>query len=89
MLSNNYSQKLLDHTKQSLNEALKISSKREIQKAEEGTSHLIGNECAIKLWRFQKIHNKIIQRHLKTRMIKKYLKKDMYHQKKGRKLLMI
>ena len=37
---------------------------------------------------FQKIDNKIIQRQLHMRIIKKYLKKIMYLQKKGKKLLM-
>ena len=40
--------------------------------------------------KFQKIHNKIIQRQLQMRTInkylKKYLKKDIYLQKKDRKL---
>ena len=38
---------------------------------------------------FKKIHNKIIQKKLQIRMIKKYLKKDIYLQKKGNKLLII
>ena len=36
-----------------------------------------------------KIHNKIIQRQLEMRMIKKYLKKYLYLQKKNRKLEII
>ena len=38
---------------------------------------------------YQKTHNKIIQRKLQIRMTKKYLKKDIYLQKKDRKLLVI
>ena len=40
-----------------------------------------------KLQMFQEIHNKIIQMQLQMSMIKKYLKKDIYLQKKYRKLL--
>ena len=39
--------------------------------------------------KFQKIHKKIIQKQLQMRMIKKYLKKDIYLQKKDLKLLII
>ena len=39
-----YSQKLLDHSKQSAAYAFKTSSKRVIQKTEEGSSHLTGNK---------------------------------------------
>ena len=38
---------------------------------------------------YQKIHNKIIQKQLQMRMIKKYIKKDIYLRKKYKKLLMI
>ena len=41
-----------------------------------------------KLQNFWKIHNKILQRQLQMSMIKKYLKKVMYLQKKDEKLLM-
>ena len=36
----------------------------------------------------QKIHKKIIQKQLKMNIIKKCLKKDIYVQKKDRKLIM-
>ena len=42
----------------------------------------------IELQKFQEIHNKIIHRQIQMRVIKKYLEKDMYHQKRYRKLLM-
>ena len=38
----------------------------------------------IKLRGFQKIHNRIIQKQLQMSMIKKYLKKDIYLEKKDR-----
>ena len=43
----------------------------------------------IKLGKLQNINNKIIQKQLQMSMIKKYLKKDIYLQKKHKKLLMI
>ena len=43
----------------------------------------------MKLRKLQKTHNNIIQRKLQMSIVKKYLKKDLYLQRKGRKLLMI
>ena len=45
-VSGKYSQKRLDHAKQSVTDALKTTSKRIIQKTAEGTGHLIGNKIA-------------------------------------------
>ena len=42
-----------------------------------------------KIEKFQKIQSKIIKRQLQMRIIKKYLKKYIYLQKKDRKLLII
>ena len=39
--------------------------------------------------KFQNIHSKIIQRQLQMRMIKKDIKKEIYIQKKDKKLLII
>ena len=38
---------------------------------------------------FEKVHRRIIQKQLLMKMINKYLKKDIYPQKKDRNLLMI
>ena len=86
-LSGKYSQNFLDHAKQSAAGAFKSDSKRVIQKTAETTDDLI--KLLTKLQKFQKVHNKIIHRQLQMRMIKKYLKKDIYLQTKGKKLLMI
>ena len=88
-LSRRYSQNLLDHAKESVKDALKISSKRVIQKAAEATGDLIGNKTAIKITRLYQVYNKLIQKQLQTSMIMKYLKNDIYLQKKDRKLLII
>ena len=80
--------KFLDHAKKSATEALKTSSKRVIQKTREATGDLIGNKIANKITKiFKKTYNKIIQKQYQMNMIKKYLKKDMYLQKKDNKLL--
>ena len=50
----------------------------EYQETAEATSDLI---------KFNKIHNKIVQKQLQINMIKKDQKKDIYPQKKYRKLL--
>ena len=71
-LSNKYSQKRLDHAKQSATDALKTVSKREIQKTAKSTSDLIGNSKS------EKFHRIIVQKELKISMIRKYIKKDRY-----------
>ena len=59
-LSSNYSQKPLDHTKQSGTDACKTSSRRVIQKTAEATRDIIGKELLIKLKYPQKLHHRII-----------------------------
>ena len=55
----------------------------------EATNDLIGNKIVDRNTKVSKIHNKIIQRKLQMSMINnEYLKKDIYLQKKDRKLLM-
>ena len=87
-LSGKYSQKLLDHAKNTATDALKTSSKRVIHKTAEATDALIGNKIAKGFTKVSNIHNKIIQGQLQMSMIKKYLKKNMQLQKKDKKLLM-
>ena len=48
-LSNKYGQKLLDSAKKSTTDAIKIASKRAIQKTREATDDLIGNRIADKI----------------------------------------
>ena len=86
--SGKYIQKYLDLVKQSATDAFKTASKRAIQKISEATGDIFGNKIANKIAQVSKTRNKIIQRHLKMRMIKKYLKEDIYLKKKGKKLLM-
>ena len=92
-----YSQKILNHAKESATDVLKTTSKRMIQKTPQTTGDLIGNKIAnkitkiskIKLQKSQNLHDRIIQKQLQISIIKKHLKEDIYLQKKGRKLLMI
>ena len=53
-LSSIYSQKLLDHAKQSVTHAIKTASKRAVQKTVEATGDLIGNNIADKITRVSK-----------------------------------
>ena len=76
-LNGKYSQKLLEHAKQSATDAFKIASKRAIQKTAEATGDLIGNKIAHKITKVSKSSQQM-------RMIKKYLKKDTYLQKKDK-----
>ena len=48
ILSSKYSQKRLDHAKQSATDALKSYSKRVIQETVEGTCNLTGNKIVLK-----------------------------------------
>ena len=48
-LSTKYGQKLVDTAKKSATDALKIASKRAIQKTAEATGDLVGNEIADKI----------------------------------------
>ena len=54
ILSSKYSQKILDHAKQSATGALKTASKRAIERTEEATGDLIGNNIANKITRASK-----------------------------------
>ena len=85
-LSGKYSQKLLDHVKQSATDAFKTNSKRVTQKTAEETGDLIGN----KINKITKVSKSLQQNNSETATNendKKYLKKDIYLQKKKRKLL--
>ena len=53
-LNNKYSQKLLDHAKQSATNALKITSERVIQKTAKTTSDLIGNKITDRIMKVSK-----------------------------------
>ena len=75
-LSSIYGQTLY-HAKQFATDALKAASKKVIEK--------IHKQLVIKLQEFQELHRRIIQ----LKMKKKYFEKDIYLQKKGRKLLMV
>ena len=58
-LSGKYSQKFLDHTKQSATDALKTTSKKAIQKIAEATGDLIDNKIANKITKASKIHHRM------------------------------
>ena len=66
---------------------LKLLQKEQFNKQQKQLVIWLVIKLLTELRGFQKIHNKIIQRKLQMRMIKKYLKKDMSPQKKDNKLL--
>ena len=96
-MTGKYSQKYFEHTEQYTTDALKSASKIAIQKIADATGDLIGNKTFDvvakffdgKITKIFKTCNKIIQKQLQMSMKKKYLKKDIFLQKKDRKLPMI
>ena len=71
-MSGKYSQKTLDHAKQSATDAFKTASKRVIKKKKktEATGDLIGNKTANKMKKVSK-NSQQVQTQLQIRMIKK------------------
>ena len=85
-LSKKYGQKFFDRGKKSANEAIKIVSKKAVQKTPEATGDLIGNKIADKITSITKktvkelpINNEDVE--ITTR------KKDLYHRKKEKLLI--
>ena len=82
-LSDKYSQKRLDHTKQYAADPFKTAWKKEIQKTAESTDDLIGNKFADKITKFSKKSETV------TNENDKEIPKERYiSTKKCRKLLM-
>ena len=88
-LSGKYSQKVLDHAKNVHQMSLKLIQKQQFKKQEKHLVIWLVITLLMKLRKLQKTHNNIIQRKLQMSIVKKYLKKDLYLQRKDRKLLMI
>ena len=80
-MSNRYSQKLVESAKKSTTDAIKTASKRAIQKTVEATGDIIGNKIADKITSASKKTHKM-------KLIMKYLKRDIFLQKKDKRLLM-
>ena len=70
-LSGKYSQKLLDHAKLSATDTFKTSSKKSFKKQQKQPVILLVIRLPIELQKFQKNHNKLTQRKLQMRLIKK------------------
>ena len=84
-MSAKHTQKVLDHAKQSATDAYETTST--IQSNSKSSRNDWWFDCEQNCWKTtlqksQETHNKIIQRQLQIIMIKKYLKKDIYLQKK-------
>ena len=77
-LSGKYSQKLLDHAKLSATDTFKTSSKKSFKKQQKQPVILLVIRLPIELQKFQKNHNKLTQRKLQMRLIKKKSKEYLY-----------
>ena len=77
-LSGKYSQKLLDHAKLSATDTFKTSSKKSFKKQQKQPGILLVIRLPIELQKFQKNHNKLTQRKLQMRLIKKKSKEYLY-----------
>ena len=82
-LSSKYGQKHLASTKKSTTDAIKSASKRAIQKTAEATGHLIGNKITNKI---TSVSKKSSNNNGDVELTNH--KKDIYLQKKDKKLLM-
>ena len=67
-----------------MTDAFKTDQNERLKKTAEATCDLFGNKVANTITKVSKI-----QKQLKMSMIKKYLKKDIYLQKKDKKLLIV
>ena len=84
-LRGKYSQKLFGHTKQSTTAAFKTVSKKAIQETTKTICDLIGKKIADKITDVSRDSSQNSLEIVKHK-IKKYLKKDIYFQKKDRRL---
>ena len=91
-LSNKYSQKIIDTAKKSTTDAKKTASKRAIQKTAEVTGDLIGNKIADKITNISKKPVKELSNNNNDEKEEDVEitthKKDIYRQKKDKKILM-
>ena len=94
-MSHKYSQKIVDTAKKSATDAIKTASERAIQKTAEATGDLIGNKIADKITANHRpkdvtsaSKNHIMKKYSQMKLIMKYLKRDIFLQKKDKRLLM-
>ena len=88
-LNSKYYQKLLNNAKKLTTDAIKIASKRAIQKRAEATGDLIGNKIVDKIISVSKnLQQNCDHKIMKLMMNQKHQNKDTYLQKKDNKLLM-
>ena len=85
-MSDRYSQKFLDHAKQSGIDAFKTAPKKVIQKAAEITGDLIGNKNTNKIAKVSKKKKKIQQNNLETvrNELDKEMPKEIYISRRNR-----
>ena len=85
-MSDRYSQKFLDHAKQSGIDAFKTAPKKVIQKAAEITGDLIGTKTTNKIAKVSKKKKKIQQNNLETvrNELDKEMPKEIYISRRNR-----
>ena len=88
-LSYKYSQKFFGYDKQSVTDALKTTSKKVIQKTAEVTRDLIGNKIGNRITKSSRSSPQNNSETITNEHDKKYLKKNIYLQKKDKKLLIV
>ena len=86
-LSNKYGKKIIDTAEKSTTDATKTASKRAIQKTSEATGYLIGNKIADKITSISKKPVKELPTTDEDAELTTH-KKDTYHLKKDKTLLM-
>ena len=86
-LSGKYSQKLLDHAKQSATDALKTSSKRLNQKTPEAAGDLIGNNIANRITKVSKNSQQNISETITNEEDKDILKERYISREKRKEII--
>ena len=87
-LNSKYGQKPLDHAKKNQLQMSNLPQNEQFKKQWKQMVIWLVKKLLIEFKKFPTIHNRIIQKQLQMKMIKKYLKNDIYLQKKDRILLM-
>ena len=87
-MSNKYGRKIVDTAKKSATDAIKITSKRAIQKNVEATGDLVGNKIAVKITIASKKSTKKLPTIEENAELTTPQSRYIYHLKKDNKLLM-
>ena len=87
-LNSKYRQKPLDHAEKKQLQMSNLAQNEQFKKQQKQMMIWLVKKLLLELKKFPTIHKRIIQKQLQMKMIKKYLKNDIYLQKKDRILLL-